>query len=304
MQLKDIIQKTTQFFRDKGFSSPRLDTELLLAKALQWDRVRLYLNYDYPLTEIELSTARDLVRRRATGEPVAYILGQKDFYNHAFAVRPGVLIPRPETETIVSDVIAWSHGPGLGPGSEVQVEAEAGNEPFRVIDFGTGSGCIGLSILAGVTRARLLGVDVSPVAIEVATENAERLDCSDRASFLRKDVMDLDAAMVAAELGGFADVVVANPPYIASDDPNVEPDVRKHEPSIALFSEDEGLGHVRAWSLRASEIVRSGGLVMFEIGHGQGRRATAIFEAIHAFGSVEVVKDLSGKERFIRCVRA
>jgi len=302
MQLKDILQKTTRFFRDKGFSSPRLDTELLLAKALQWDRVRLYLNYDYPLTEVELSTARDLVRRRAVGEPVAYIVGQKDFYNHAFVVRPGVLIPRPETETIVNDVIAWSHRPGLKP--EAETETKTGDEPFRVVDLGTGSGCIGLSILAAVARARLLGVDVSPIAIEVATENAERLGCSDRASFLQKDVMDLNAAMVAAELGGFADVVVANPPYIASDDPNVEANVRKHEPSIALFSEEEGVGHVRAWSLRASEIVRPGGLVMFEIGHEQGPRATAIFEAIDAFRSVEIVKDLSGKDRFIHCVRA
>lgn len=288
MQIKDVIQKTTQFFRDKGFESPRLDTELLIAEALHWERMKLYLNYDYPLSEGELSVCRELVRRRATGEPVAYILGRKDFYNHSFRVTPDVLIPRPETEMIVETVVQWHR--------------DQGGE-LNLIDFGSGSGCIGLSILAEVPEAKLLAVDISPGAIEVVGSNANNLSLEDRAHFLLSDVSALDPKQVAAVLGESVNVIVANPPYIAPDDPHVSEGVRRFEPSLALFSSEKGSAHIRSWSMKAAELLKPGGMVMFEIGFDQGQLAREIFASCEKFENIEVMRDLAGQDRFVRAFK-
>ncbi len=289
MQLKDILQKTTQFLRDKGSPSARLDTEMLIASALKWDRIKLYLNYEYPLNEQELGIAREFVRRRASGEPVAYILGTKDFHNHSFKVNRAVLIPRPETESIVEAAIDFSN--------EASEQADSST---RVVDLGTGSGCIGLSVIAGVPDAQLLGVDVSPLAIEVAKENAERLEVAERAHFLTANAGSITRTQVEETLGGAADMVLANPPYIDQLDPAVETNVKLFEPQEALFSPDHGLAHIRDWARVAGEIARDGALVMFEIGHEQGEAARGIFWTSGRFQDVEIVKDLSGRERFIR----
>lgn len=286
MQLKEILQKTTQFLKDKGSPSARLDTELLLAAALKWERIKLYLNYEYPLTDEEMNIARDYVRRRANGEPVAYILGFKDFYNHAFKVNNAVLIPRPETETLVETAIEL-----------VSAETE---EIIRVVDLGTGSGCIGLSLLAGCPETQLLAVDISPLAIEVAKENAERMEVSDRAHFLTTDAGMLETEQVESILGGRADMILANPPYISPDDPAVEKNVKKFEPQQALFSPENGLAHVREWADAALRIGRVGAMTMFEIGAEQGSSAAEIFKSTGRFQDVEIVKDLFGRERFIR----
>jgi release factor glutamine methyltransferase len=290
MQLKEVIQKTTQFFRDKGFDSPRLDTELLMSRVLGWDRVKLYLNFDYPLSDDELNRARELVKRRASGEPVAYILGSKDFYRHTFAVSPAVLIPRPETETLVEKTVEW-------------IQAHACGDTIRIVDFGTGSGCIGLSLLAELEPAKLLAVDVSPQAIDVAQANAKTLGVSERAEFLAKPVEALADGEIESLLGGSPDVIVANPPYIAEDDPEIQANVKAFEPASALFSGDGGLAHVKAWAAIGAKALRPGGLMMFEIGYKQGSQARAVFEKQEAFECVEIVKDLAGLERFVRAIK-
>ena len=290
MQVKDVLQKTTQFFKDKGYSSPRLDTELLISAALNWERIKLYLQHEYPLSEAELTLCRDFVRRRASGEPVAYILGKKEFYNHSFIVGPGVLIPRPETELIVEEVLAWA-------------KTQSSETELRVVDLGVGSGCIGLSIVAELPGARLFGVDISADAVKIAIENSQALSMPERAAFEVMDASNLSSDLVTARLGALADVVVANPPYIAEDDPEVEANVRKYEPSSALFSSDFGLAHIKSWAAKTSELVRSDGFVMFEIGYKQGAQAATIFESLGRFSGVTVVKDLSGRDRFIKCRR-
>lgn len=308
VQIKDVLQKTTLFFKDKGFTSARLDTELLIADALKWERVKLYLNYEYPLSPEELANCREAVRRRATGEPVAYILGRKDFYNHSFVVNSAVLIPRPETEQIVEDSASW-------------LRANADIHNVRLLDLGTGSGCIGLSLLAELAaistkaavdantdvpinpvplQSRLLGVDISESAVEVAKLNAANLNLSESAKFLCRDVQLLRADEVLNVLGGRADVVVANPPYISPTDPAVENDVRRFEPALALFSDADGLSHIRLWAKQAGDLLRPGGFVMFEIGHEQGAAALEIFSILGFYEDVRIVKDLSGRDRFIR----
>lgn len=289
MQLKEVLQKTTAFFKEKGIASARLDTELLLARALNWDRIKLYMNYDYPLSAQELDACRALVRRRAQGEPVAYILGSRDFYKSTFHVEPGVLIPRPETESIVEEAVAW-------------VRAQNLSAP-AVIDFGCGSGCIGLSILKELPNARLLACDISDKAIEVSARNAEQLGVNERVQFRLGDVATLTQDEVLATFGKVADVIVANPPYIASADTAVEPGVRKFEPQEALFSGDNGLAHIRAWAHAAEIALRPGGFVMFEIGSDQGKSGEDAFACLPAFENIRVIKDLAQHDRFIRCTK-
>ena len=289
MQVKEILQKTTDFFRNKGFESPRLETELLISSALRWERMRLYLNHEYPLTEPEVVACREFVKRRATGEPVAYIIGSKGFYKHSFKVTPAVLIPRPETETMVDEAIMWAqkHAP------------EA-----RVADLGTGSGCIGISLLAAIPEAKLFAVDISEDALKVAELNAGEIGVLDRATYLAKDAALVQASDLKMTIGGLADLVLANPPYIAEDDPDVQDSVRKFEPMLALFADDNGFAHIKSWCMTAARIARPGAFVMFEIGHEQGARAAKIFEATGEYENISIVKDLAGLERFIRATRA
>lgn len=291
MQLKDVLQKTTQFFRDKGFSSPRLDTELLMARALQWDRMKLYMNYEYALTESELTACRELVKRRASGEPVAYILGERDFYNHRFIVSSGVLIPRPETETIVQSVLDWWRS------------FEDETVALDIVDLGCGSGCIGLSIAAEVPTAKLVSVDIAETPVRITRLNAEKLAVANRSQVLQKDVSELELQDFEPAFKGLASVIVANPPYIAEDDEQVEANVRKFEPKEALFSPDGGLFHIRNWATKAADLIVVSGLVIFEIGYEQGLRAQKIFEETGAFEDVTILKDLAGMDRFVRAIR-
>lgn len=287
MLLKEIITKTTGFFTDKGYSSPRLDTELLLAHALKWDRIKLYMNYDYPLTEQEMTTARELVKRRAQGEPVAYILGTREFYKSKFHVEPGVLIPRPETEEIVEQAVQWL--------SQFEQPSKT------VIDLGTGSGCLGLSIIKEIPEAELFAVDVSAVAIKVAAQNANLLGLSERSTFTQMKAEELTPHKLPESFDGLVDALVANPPYIAASDKEVEANVKKFEPQEALFSDDNGLAHIRSWSKIAGDLVRPGGFVMFEIGWDQGPAAREIFTKDGRFDKIEIAKDLAQHDRFVRC---
>ncbi len=284
MQVKEILQKTTDFFRNKGFDSPRLETELLISSALHWERMKLYLNHDQPLTEAEVTACREYVRRRATGEPVAYIIGHKGFYKHSFKVTPAVLIPRPETESLVDETLTWA--------KRETVE--------RVVDLGTGSGCVGISVAALLPDVRLFACDISEDALKVAEENAREIGVLDRATFLAKDAATVQASDLKMTIGGLADVILANPPYIAEDDPEVQDTVRKFEPHQALFSEDHGFADIKSWCATAARIGRPGAFVMFEIGHEQGARAEKIFEDNGSFENIKIEKDLAGLERFVR----
>ena len=287
MVVKDVVQKTAAFFKEKGIESARLDAEILISRALSWPRIQLYTKFDYPMTDDELEACRASVRRRAQGEPVAYIVGERDFYGRAFAVRSGVLVPRPETEYLVQFATEFARAEGLG---------EEGRGDFRIVDFGCGSGCVGLSALAELPNARLLAIDLSPTAIEVTRENAARLGVEARVATLESDVADVTRADVVEALGGPADAVVANPPYVERGDPRLEANVLKHEPALALFSGEGGLLHFREWSARAADVARPGALVAFEIGAGQGARALALLQQ-NLFTEPAIRKDLAGHER-------
>lgn len=290
MKLKEILDKTTAFFRDKKIDSPRLDAELLLAHGLKLERIQLYLRFDQPMKEDELVVLRELVRRRASGEPVAYILGYRDFYKSRFEVSPAVLIPRPETEHIVEEALRW---------------VTDTNEFLGLIDLGCGSGCIGLSLLKELPNARLISVDISEKAIEVARRNAETLGLSERVRFVHANAVRSDVVMSNyKEFTGLGkvSVLVSNPPYIAHQDPDVEVNVKKFEPNTALFADDEGLALLKAWSAEYAPFLANPGLVLMEMGLHQGRSMKDHFFSLNKFNEVNVIKDLSGHDRVIRGV--
>ena len=284
MKLKEVLDKSIQFFKDKKFDSPRLDAELLISSALKMERMQLYLKYESPLTEKEVSDCREVIRRRTQGEPVAYITEEKGFYGHIFKVGAGVLIPRPETEGLVEAATEFLKNKKiLNP---------------RILDLGAGTGCIGFSILKNIPEATLVSVEKSPLAFKYLEINCENLKLSDRAELILKDVNDLNAS----ELNMF-DIIVANPPYISMNDPEVETAVKKFEPAEALFAESEGLQLLKAWSTQFAKNLKSPGLMQFEMGYLQGATMQTHFESLQVFSKVSIDKDLSGLDRIIKGVR-
>lgn len=281
MKLNDVLQKTIQFFKDKNFETPRLEAELLIAHALKMPRIQLYVKFDSPLNENEVNLCREYLKRRVAGEPVAYIVEEKGFYGHSFQVKPGVLVPRPETELIVDTVLA-----------DLKKHPR---DDIRILDLGAGTGCVGLSILKHIPLGKLVTVEKSAEAFAILQHNIQALELSERTEALFDDVENLNPS----DLGLF-DYIVSNPPYIDEKDSQVEPYVRKYEPSAALFSKDQGLYALKTWSLKFTKSLKAQGLMVFEIGHTQGPTMQRHFSEIHELKETAVLKDLSGLDRIIK----
>jgi release factor glutamine methyltransferase len=273
--LVEVLAVTTEHFRAQGIPSPRLDAELLLAHALGLSRIKLYLEFDRPLSEEELATLRPLVRRRAAREPLAWVLGSKGFHAHDFAVGPGTLVPRPDTETLVELALAWI------PEDE---------DPVYVADVGSGTGCIGLSVAAARPGVRLFALDLSDVALATTRKNVEALGLGARVAVLRSDLL------AGVPTGRPIDWVLSNPPYIPSGDiDGLAPEVSRHEPRLALDGGVDGLEVYRRLIPQAASRARKG--VILEIGQGQQAAVGAMLEA--AGLEVETREDLAGIVRVV-----
>lgn len=280
MKLKEVLDKTIQFFKEKNIETPRMDAELLLSKALKLSsRMDLYLKFDQPLSESELTVCREFVKRRSQGEPVAYITGEKGFFGLDFVVDKSVLIPRPETELIVETALDWL--------KKNQIENP------NILDLGTGSGCIIISILKSRPDARGVAVERSEEAVKTAQKNAELLGVIDRLQFINMDVVKADFPQDCFDL------IVSNPPYIDKDDQRVEKDVRSFEPNTALFAENKGLSDLMTWSKIASPWMKSKSVMIFEMGFEQGPDMLEHFEKLTSFQHNRILKDLSGHDRVI-----
>lgn len=291
MKLKEVLDKTIQFFREKKTDSPRLDAELLLAHGLGIQRIQLYLKFDQPLSDAEMATCRELVRRRAQGEPVAYILGAREFYGYNFQVNSAVLIPRPETEHIVEESLAW---------------ATDKEKAYTIVDLGTGSGCIGLSLLKQLPQAKLVAADISEKALEVARANAVALEVANRAEFVLADAAETDKILaVVKRFTGEAkiQILVSNPPYIATDDKDVEENVKKFEPDTALFAPENGLKFLQTWSRNYGPFLDQQSITLMEMGMTQGPEMKKHFESLGIFNQVDIIKDLASLDRVIRGVK-
>jgi len=291
MKLKEVLDKTTAFFKEKKIETPRLDAELLFAHSLKLERIQLYLKFDQPLSETELAGLRELVRRRAQGEPVAYILGYRDFFKYRFEVNSATLIPRPETEHIIEEVLKWTSD---------------NDKAHTLLDLGAGSGCIGLTLLKELPQAKLVSVDISEGAIAVAQRNAESLGVADRVRFVHADAGNVDLVMSSFKdfMGqDFIDVLVSNPPYIAHNDSDVQENVRKFEPASALYAEDGGLALLKSWSKSYAPFLSTDAIMLMEMGMTQGPAMQSYFKNLDIFKNVSVVKDLAAFDRIVYGVK-
>lgn len=285
MKLKEVFEKSVQFFKDKKIESARIDAELLLAHVLKLDRLQIYLKYEQPLSEAEISACREVVKRRSQGESVAYIIGEKGFYGEMFAVGPGVLVPRPETELIVEQALDFIKINNI--------------ENPKILDLGAGTGCIGFSVLKNSVSGSLLSLEKSESAFEYLKKNQNQLQLTERSQIRLADVMDFnDPIFVNSQF----DVVVANPPYIAEDDKDIQTSVKQFEPREALFAPDAGYRDLFNWANKYSKQLSKPGIMLFEMGHLQGAKLKSHFEGLNQFSEIKILKDLSGLDRVLKAV--
>ena len=276
-----MILWSAEYLKNKGVETGRLDAEWLLAAALGVDRLQLYLKYDRPLSSEEREAFKPLLRRRAGREPLQYIIGRTGFRELELKTDPRVLIPRPETEVLVQEVLDW---------------ALAGAE--SVWDMGTGAGAVALSLAAEGTWTRVVATDVSPEALSVAADNAERYDLGGHVEFREGSLFE------PLEEGERFDVIVSNPPYIAEGEKGeLQPEVRDWEPPEALFAGVDGLDVIRELVAGAPKHLLSGGLLALECGLGQAEGIAADVQATGAFGAVRIRADLTGRPRFVTAER-
>lgn len=282
MTVLEVIQRGAAHLEKKGVDSPRLQSELLLAHALQIPRFQLYLQFDRVLTSSELECARALVRRRSQREPLQHILGSVSFCGLELAVNPSVLIPRPETELLAARAEQW-----LRDAWEKQAD------PLRVLDFGTGSGCLAIFLAVRRPEALVSALDISEAALEMARSNAARHGVQERIRFHRGD------GFRGLAQGARYDLIVSNPPYIAG--PEIEelaPEVRDHDPRLALDGGEDGLDFYRRFGQEAAEYLAPGGGLLCEFGDGQSEKIQALLSV--AGWRVEFVDaDYSGRPRIL-----
>ncbi len=285
MTVLEVIQRSAEFLAKRGVESPRLQVELLLAHVLKLPRMGLYLNFERVLTPAELDEVRELVRRRGQREPLQHIVGSTSFCGLELAVNKSVLVPRPETEQLAE--LGWEF-------LNARASAVAGaREPVAALDFGTGSGCLAITLAVKVPAAQIVAVDISENALAVARENAARHQVGDRIRFVSGD------GFAAVPAGMSFDLIVANPPYIpAAEIETLEPEVRDYDPRPALNGGAQGLDFYERLAREAGAALRPGGRIMVEFGDGQAEAVRGMFERQNWV--VEQVKpDYSGRLRFL-----
>lgn len=280
--VRDILKKSEAFLVERGVDCPRLSAELLLAEALGLDRLHLFLDMARPLTADEVSRARELVARRGRGEPVALIVGRKEFFGLEFRVTRDVLVPRPETELLLEE-------------AQRDIPKDAA---FLAADLGTGSGCLAVGLAVLFPQARVAAVDLSPAALAVARDNAQRHGVAERVLPVRADAGCCPLA------DGSCRLVLANPPYVSAlEFAGLSCEVREFEPRLALWGGDDGLDQVRAQAPEVARLLAPGGLGFMEIGCAQGPAALEIFQSLAAFSRATLLRDLAGRQRAVAVLR-
>jgi release factor glutamine methyltransferase len=282
--VRRLLEWTSGFFTRKEIDAPRLSAELLLAHVMGVPRIKLYTDYENTVSDKALTIYRELVRRAVEHEPIAYLTGKAHFFSLEFEVEPGVLIPRPDTETLVENVLQLARN-------------TAGFESPRVIDLCTGSGCIAAAIASRLKNSVIVATDISEKAVAVARKNLERLGVGDRVTVAQGDLFDPLKEMVDARP---FDLIVANPPYIPTDEiPKLDRNVRDYEPISALDGGMDGLMVHRRIIEEAPGRLRAGGRMYLEIQFDQGPALTEILSRHEEFDDVRVLKDYGGNQRVV-----
>ncbi|MDR3349156.1 MAG: peptide chain release factor N(5)-glutamine methyltransferase [Acidaminococcales bacterium] len=274
-KINELIDLTKRYFIGRSVENPRLDAEMLLCHILGKDRVYLYVHFDQPLEEAEIDAYRELVRRRAGGEPIAYITGRKSFMGMEFAVSPDVLIPRPETEFLAEAAIKYCRG-----------------KKARFLDAGTGSGALAISVLRSCPDARAVALDISLAALGLAKKNAEKFSLAGRIEFINSDIGDFFDCADAEKF----DLIISNPPYVPSGEiAALSREVRK-EPLLALDGGRDGLRFYRLILGRGKRLLAAGGSIFLEIGSTQAAAVSDMAREA-GFARCAVIKDYAGLDR-------
>ncbi len=282
--IKGLLEVTSNYLREKGVDSPRLSAEVLLALQLKVDRVKLYLNFDQPLHEREIAAFRELIKRRLNREPIQYITGIQEFWSLDFSVGPQVLIPRPESELLMEQVVSLRDKDRLTK-----------SRNLRILDLGTGSGILAIVIARELAEASVWASDVSAEALALARINARKHGVEERIEFLLSDMWQglLDSSLVF-------DVIVSNPPYIPSDDiSSLAPEIRDHEPRLALDGGEQGMFFIKEIIKEAPQYLNAGGWMLLEMDPEQTALAMALMDKNDDYAEKRLIKDYSGHDRVV-----
>lgn len=277
LNIKEILDRTVDYFKEYEIDQPRLDAEVLLADLLDMERINLYVNFDRPLTTDEVDTYRELVLKRRQGTPVAYLVGHKEFMGLNFKINSDVLIPRPETEhvveTILNEIDSWEQ------------------EKVTIADLGTGSGAIIISIAKLSDKdVQGIGIDISEASLNLAQENAANLEVEEQLEFKAGDLLE--------PLQTEVDIIVSNPPYIPSEQmADLQPEVQQ-EPKLALDGGQDGLDYYRKIINSASDYLIGQGLLIFEVGIKQSQDVADLLNK-SGYSNIQIKKDYSDIERVV-----
>lgn len=278
MTIQGCLEEAVKVFREAGIVSPRLDAEVLLCHVLHVDRTQLLMRGQSLLTDRQSRSFRQWVARRELDEPVAYIIGEKEFWSLSFHVNRHVLIPRPETEILVEEVLR------ILPGID--------HRPSRILEIGVGSGAISVALAASQENMQIVATDISSEAIAVARMNAAKAGVAERIRFL--------VGSLFADLSGVFDVIVSNPPYISDEEfLSLPDDVRKFEPSEALLGGPEGISLHREIIGGALPYLETGGYLVMEIGATQKRRLEELLGETGSYANISCRQDYAGFDRVI-----
>lgn len=274
----ESLKLSAEYLEKKGIESPRLNAELLLADILKCRRLDLYLKYDQPLTENEVNLYREYLSRRGKNEPLQYIIGKVDFYGLELKVNKSVLIPRPETEILVDTII----------------NTEKEKSSLLILDIGTGSGNIAIALAVNMPQSKIIALDISEDALNLAKENSEIYNADKQIEFIKKNIFD-DISFYDLQF----DIIVSNPPYVAKDEyPILQKEIIDYEPKIAVTDDEDGLKFYRRIIQIAADYLKSKGKLYFEVGKNQ---SNVIYDMMkkNNFSDIQIVKDFQQMDRVI-----
>ena len=277
MTVLESINLSSEYLKNKGIESPRINAELLLAHILNCKKLNLYLSFEKPLSEEEIDKYRELLKRRSKFEPLQYIIGKVEFYGIDFKVNPSVLIPRQETEILVETIIK-------------QYDKY---DKLKILDIGTGSGNIAVALAKNLENSFMTAIDISEEALKTANENALLNSVNNRIEFIKADFLKDEFTE-----NGF-DVVVSNPPYISIEEfETLQPELKEYEPKIALTDYNSGFLFYEIILTKSNHLMKPGGKLFFEVGKGQFSKVIELM-ANNNFQNIIVTKDYLNIERVI-----